>query len=174
MEERAAKKLFYDKGFSTSSIVSQLKKLDIGKNKVYRTIKRLRETGSIYDRKRSGRPRSVRTPALRNKVKCRLWRNPKQSVNHMASNLGVSTRTLSRVVNKDLGLRAYKLRKLQGLSHSQIEKRLERSKVLLKRFAKKNWTKSSSLMKNYSAYSSTTIAKMIAYMQRQSKIYLKI
>ena len=137
MEERAAIKLFYNKGFSPSSIVKQFKKLDIGKNKVYRTIKRLRETGSIYDRKRSGRPRSVRTPALQNKVKCRLWRNPKQSVNHMASSLAVSRRSLGRVVTQDLGLKPYKLRKFQGLSHVQERKRHQRSKALLSRFARK-------------------------------------
>ena len=101
MEERAAIKLYYDKGFSTSSIVKQLKNLDIGKKKVYRTIKRLRETGSICDRKRSGRPRSVRTPALVNKVRCRLWKNPKRSLNAMASDLGVSQTSLFRLVRKD-------------------------------------------------------------------------
>ena len=89
MEEFGAIKLFHDKGFSASSIVKRLKFLGIGERKIYRTVKRLKETGSIYDRKRSVRPRSVRTPALKNKVKCRLWRNPKQSANYMASNLGV-------------------------------------------------------------------------------------
>lgn len=54
----------------------------------------------------------------------------------MAKDLGVSTRSLSRVVKLDLGLRPYKLRKLQGLSTDQMGKRLQRAKSLLKRFAK--------------------------------------
>ena len=58
MEEFGAIKLFHDKGFSASSIVKRLKFLGIGERKIYRTIKRLKETGSIYDRKRSGRSRS--------------------------------------------------------------------------------------------------------------------
>lgn len=136
MDERATIKCYHDKGFSPSYIVKELKKLSISKQKVYRTIKRLKETGTIADRKRSGRPRSIRTPDLVNKVKCRLWRNPKQSINNMSSELQVSRRTLGRVVKIDLGLRPYKLRKLQGLSGDQKEKRLKRSKSLLKRFAK--------------------------------------
>ena len=137
MEQRAAIKLFHDNGFSPASIAKQLAKVHIGERKVYRTIKRLRETGTIADRKRSGRPRSVRTPALVNKVKCRLLRNPKQSINHMASQLKVKRSTLQRVVKFDLGLRPYKLRKLQGLTQDQRDKRHQRSKVLLKRFARK-------------------------------------
>ena len=174
MEQRAAIKLFHDNSFSPASIAKQLAKVHIGERKVYRTIKRLRETGTIADRKRSGRPRSVRTPALVNKVKCRLLRNPKQSINHMASQLKVKRSTLQRVVKFDLGLRPYKLRKLQGLTQDQRDKRHQRSKVLLKPFEEKNWTISSFRMRSFSAYQNTTIVKTCVYMQRHSKIFLKI
>jgi transposase len=72
MEERSAIKLYFDKAFDEASIIDKLKDLKITRDKVYRTVKRLRETGSTADRPRSGRPRSVRTPELINKVKCRL------------------------------------------------------------------------------------------------------
>ena len=84
MEERAAIKLFHDKGYDPATIIKKLADLNISKMKVYRTVKRLRETGSIEDRKRSGRPRSVRTTQLISKVRSRYWRKPQQSVNKMA------------------------------------------------------------------------------------------
>jgi len=134
MDERLTIKTYYDNGYSTSSIVKALKNLKIGERKIYRTIKRLTETGSVADRKRSGRPRSVRTPELVNKVKCRLWRNPVQSLRKMASQVYVSPRTLRRIVKEDLGLTSYKKRKVQALTQNQHAARLERSKALLERF----------------------------------------
>jgi transposase len=138
MEERSAIKLYYDKGYKTADIVKALKEFNIGKRKIYRTVERIRETGSIADRKRSGRPRSVSTPQLINKVKSHLWRNPKQSIRKMAPLLNASRRTMSRVVKEDLGLRAYKTRKDQGLTKNQMSKILQRSKALLEWFANEN------------------------------------
>lgn len=135
MEERCAIKLYHDKGFSEKEIIEKLMDLDISRCKVYRTVKRLRETGSIADRPRSGRPRSSRTPELVNKVKCRLWRNRQQSIRMMAKKLNTSRTTLQRVVKKDLGLKPYKKRKVQGLTQQQLVKRMKRSQMLLKRFA---------------------------------------
>ena len=173
MEQRAAIKLFHDNGFSPASIAKQLAKVHIGERKVYRTIKRLRETGTIADRKRSGRPRSVRTPALVNKVKCRLVRNPKQSINHMAYELKVKRSTLQRVVKFDLGLRPYKLTsrphtRSKGQTASKIKSPAQAVRE------KKNWTISSFRMRSFSAYQNTTIVKTCVYMQRHSKIFLKI
>lgn len=140
MDEKISIKFLYENGYSPSSILKQFKKLSVSRATVYRTVKRLRETGTIDCKKRKSYPRPVRTRGLINKVKCRLWRNPKQSINKMASDLGVSQPTLHRLVKEDLRLRAYKLRKLQGLTGPQKEKRLIRSKALLKRFAKSKLT----------------------------------
>lgn len=137
MDERSAIKCYFDKGFDEKTIIKKLKDLKITRVKIYRTVKRLRETGSIADRPRSGRPRSVRTQQLVNKIKCRLWRNPQQSVRKMALRLKTSQRTVRRVVREDLGLTPYKKRRVQGLSQLQIEKRLQRCKELLTRFAGK-------------------------------------
>ena len=135
MEERAAIKLFHDKGYDPATIIKKLADLNISKMKVYRTVKRLRETGSIEDRKRSGRPRSVRTTQLISKVRSRYWRKSQQSVNKMAHQLKISRSSLNRVVKEELGLRPYKKRKIHGLTRLQEKKRLERSKVLLERYA---------------------------------------
>ena len=42
---------------------------------VNKIIKRYRETGTYEDRKRSGRPRTARTPANKRKIKDRIQRN---------------------------------------------------------------------------------------------------
>lgn len=46
---------------------------------IRRTIKRLKKTGSVDDRKRSGRPRSVRTPRRIKAIQARMRRNPRRS-----------------------------------------------------------------------------------------------
>ncbi len=135
MDERCAIKLYHEKGFNEKEIIEKLKDLKISRSKVYRTVKRLRETGSIADRPRSGRPRTSRTPELINKVRCRLWRNPQQSIRKMAPKVHTSLSTLQRVVKEDLGLKPYKKRKVQGLTQQQRVKRHQRAKMLLKRFA---------------------------------------
>ena len=103
---------------------------------VYRTNKRLKATGSIDDKKRLGRPRSVRTPQLIKTVKARFLRNPRRSANKMARELKVSRSTLLRVINDDMHIRPYKRRQVQGLTPLQTEKRFKRSKVLLERYAR--------------------------------------
>jgi len=48
-------------GESAGGIFKALKTGGVKRDYIYRTIKRYRETSSVEDRKRSGRPRSVRT-----------------------------------------------------------------------------------------------------------------
>ena len=87
MDERSAIRLFYKKGFKTKAIVEKLADLSISRRKVDRTIKRLRETGSIANRPKSGCPRSARTRELIAEVKRRLKKNPQQSVRNLARQL---------------------------------------------------------------------------------------
>ena len=138
MEKRSLIKVYHDCGYDESQIINLVKNLKITRNLVYRTVKRLRKTGFICDRKRSGRPRSARTQQLVNKVKCRLYRKPKQSIRKMASQLRASRSTVQRVVVEELGLRPYKKRKAHGLTQKQQAKRLPRIKALLERFADKD------------------------------------
>ena len=93
-EKRAAIKLYHDNGFEPSDIIRELKKLRIGRSLVYRTVNRLRETGSIKDRSRSGCPRSARTQVLKNNVYQILRRNPRQSPNKLAKALNGSRSTI--------------------------------------------------------------------------------
>ena len=131
MDQRASIKMYHDKGYAPVEILKAVQKLKIGEKKVRRTIKRLIETGSIADRKRSGRPRSVRTPSLINKVKCHLWKIPQQSIIKMATQVNASPRILRRVVKDDLGVKLQRKRRLQGLTQQARKKWLVNSKAPL-------------------------------------------
>ena len=115
-----------------------LKLLNLPKSQrkfVYRTIRRFNETGGIGDKPRSGRPCTVTTPKLVKVVRERFRRNPRRSMRKMASELKVSRRSIQRVVTTKLGMCSFKGKKVHYLSATVKEKRLRRSKELLKRHA---------------------------------------
>ncbi|VDO88200.1 unnamed protein product [Heligmosomoides polygyrus] len=53
-------------------------------------------------------------------------------MNRMAVDLGVSRRTIQKIVKQDLGLRRYRLYRGQALTEDAMQTRLEKSKLLLK------------------------------------------
>ena len=105
MDKEAKRSLimkYHNEGKSTSEIS---KILSINRWIVYRTIKRYEETGSIQDRLRKGRPRSVRTSAVRNLIRERVRKNPDRSIQGMAKDFNISTRSMGRIVKEDIGLK---------------------------------------------------------------------
>ena len=121
-------KFYYDKGFGPYAIWKKLEKFKVHQWSVYRIVKRLRDTGSVNDRIRSGRLRSVRTPLAIKRVRERIRRNPQRSVRSLSADLKIARRSLQRMVIIDLGLRPYKKRKVHGLTDAQKKTQLERSK----------------------------------------------
>ncbi|CAK1587638.1 unnamed protein product [Parnassius mnemosyne] len=103
-----------------------MKNLNITKRFVYRTIKRYNEDSSVDDRSRSSRPRSVRTPAVIKAVKARIQRNPKRKQKLLALQMGLSKTTVKRVLNEDLGLRAYRRKTGHRLYARLMDLRLKR------------------------------------------------
>lgn len=75
---------------SVTEIYNLLKKLKINKTFIYRTIERYNETFSVSDRKKSGRPRTVRTPKIIKAVKERIRRNPLRKQKILARGLKIS------------------------------------------------------------------------------------
>ena len=102
---------------------------------MYRTINRFRETGSLSDKPRSGRPVTATTREMKSAVRSRVWRNPRRSVMKMALELKISRGSLRRIVNRDLGLSSFKRKRVHFLTDKIRAKRLSRSKGLLTRFA---------------------------------------
>ena len=116
---------YHNEGKSASEIS---KILSINRWIVYRTIKRYEETGSTQDRFRKGRPCSVRTPAVRN--------NSVKSIQGMAKDFNISTRSIGRIVKEDIGLKCYKFRELQLLSEVNRRRWYEKCLILRKRFTR--------------------------------------
>lgn len=123
----------HDEGKTNPEIVKTLKPLKINRMFVYRTLKRYKETSSLDDRPRSGRPRSARTPAIVKRVREMIRRNPRRRQTHLARKYNVGQSSISRLVREDLKMRSYRLRKRHLLSEASKAKRLTRCKLFLKR-----------------------------------------
>ncbi|KAI6651207.1 hypothetical protein LOD99_5354 [Oopsacas minuta] len=102
---------------------------------IYRTIKRYNETGDTNDEPRSGCPCSVRTAALKRRMRGRIRRNPRLSMRKMAKELKVTHQTVQKVVHRDLKMFCFTRKKVHFLSELVKTKRLLRSKALLARHA---------------------------------------
>lgn len=116
-----------------SEIFKIVKNYGIKRNMVYKTLKRIAELGSIENRPRSGRPRSVRTPLTIKIVRERVRRDPRRSMRNMAIDLGISHESVRNLVKSDLGLKSLKRTSAQHLSLEIRRKRLERCRALKRR-----------------------------------------
>lgn len=134
-ENRVAVIALHKVGKSATEIFQTLKKLKISRMFVHRTIKRFTETGSVKDRPREGRPRSVRTPEARKAVAERIRRNPVRKQSVMAREMNISKRSMSRLLSEDLGLRAYRRRTGHYLDARLKNQRVLKCRRLLQRHA---------------------------------------
>ena len=141
---------------------------------VYRTIKRYNETGSVLDKQRSGRPRSIRTPGLKNSVRCRIFRNPRWSMRKMAREFKVNHETMRKLVSEDLGMRSFKRSKVHHLNDSIRAKRLTRCKGSLSDSVLEISTVCSSRMRKYLLLKKQQTSKTIGFCQRTPRAFLKV
>lgn len=111
-------------------IVRELSALGIKKRFVLRTIKRFRETGSMAKRYGGGSRRTATSQKIIESDRHRLRRNPRRSGRQLARELGVSHRSVQRILKDHLKVQAYKLQKVQGLTMPQKKTRLQRAKLL--------------------------------------------
>ena len=68
------------------------------------------------------------------RIRERIRRNPRRPMRQMAKSIDMSPRTMRQLVHKDLKMSSFTLQKRKTLSAAVKQKRLERSKVLLKEF----------------------------------------
>ena len=123
----------YENKKTRSDILRMGKHLNLNAMFMKRTLDRYEDTKGINDRSRSGRPRSQRTPKLVKAVREKIRRNPKRSMRKLAKEYQTSPMTMHRLCRNDLGMYPFKLKKCQLLSEATRKKRLDRSKILLKR-----------------------------------------
>ena len=80
-----------------------------------RLVRKFEATGSVSDAPKSGRPKSVRTPENIASVSASVREDPKTSTTRRSQELGISRRSLGRILHKDLNLHAYKIQLCQQL-----------------------------------------------------------
>src|SRR5690349_21453386 len=124
----------FERGERQADIFERLKSDGVSRQLISLTIKRWRDAGSIADRPRIGRPRTVRTPERIKAVRARIRRIPRRSQRKLASQMGASRSSIQRIIKDDLGLTPYKRRRVHGLSTQQRRTGLERSKASLQRY----------------------------------------
>lgn len=107
--------------------------------RVSEAIKRVKELGHTGRRPGSGRKRTVRTARNRKLIRERIRRNPRVSMRKIARDTGIHRETVRRIAKEDLGLKPYKLQKVQLLTDDNKRVRLERCKRLLRRHVGQQW-----------------------------------
>ena len=106
------------------------KRLDVCRKLVSKTMKRYQELGNIQDRPRSGRPVTAVTHENVNKVRCRIRRSTEHLMRKMASDLGISPRSVRRIVEMKLGLRSYKINRAHFLDDRMKLQRLQKCRKI--------------------------------------------
>lgn len=100
-----------------------------------RTIRRwvlhFRETGSALKRKSTGRPRTVRTPENVNAVRVSVQQSPRRSARRHAAALGISDRSVRRILHKSLEMYPYKMMLVQELNERDFQTRTNACRDIL-------------------------------------------
>ncbi|RCN36793.1 hypothetical protein ANCCAN_17325, partial [Ancylostoma caninum] len=102
------------------------KRLRTPRSTAYDAIKRFRQLGDCKDRPKTGLPVSAARLWARQAIENRISRNSQRSVRKVASDLGLSEKTVRRVVKEDLNLRPFKIQKVHFLDESMKLKQLQK------------------------------------------------
>lgn len=93
--------------------------------------RKLMDTGSVADRRRSGRPRAARTPANVNAVQDMFNRSPTLSIRQASRQSGLSVGTVHSILRKDLSFRPWKPHYVQELHVEDCDTRMRYGENML-------------------------------------------
>jgi len=82
-------------------------------------------------RRRTGVPRPIRSPENIEAVKASMLRSPRRSARKHASALGLSNRSVRRILHNDLHFHPYKMAIVHELSERDFNSRMNACEVLL-------------------------------------------
>ncbi|PIC29926.1 hypothetical protein B9Z55_021341 [Caenorhabditis nigoni] len=88
--------------------------------------------GTLKDMRRSGRPVTVTTPEAVKAVRERIRRNPERSMRKMASEYGMSSKSMRIIVRNKLHMIPYRIQKGAFLTDRNKQLRLKKAKELLR------------------------------------------
>ena len=100
-------------------------------NSIKRWFKNFMETGSILDRKRSGRP-SIDEETV-DTVRVAFHRSPRKSIRVVSNEFAIPRSTVHKVLHKRFRLHAYKLQIVQALKPDDHPRRAPFVKEILQR-----------------------------------------
>uniref|UniRef100_A0A915E849 Transposase n=1 Tax=Ditylenchus dipsaci TaxID=166011 RepID=A0A915E849_9BILA len=103
----------HSRGKQVSAIANEL---GIDKSAVSKAVPRYRELGTLEDRHRSGRVATANKPVVQKKLKQKIGQNPQRSKRKMTKQLGISKRSVRRIVKQKLGMHSYKLQEVHLLT----------------------------------------------------------
>jgi transposase len=129
-DERVTLVFMYGKAGATHRSVAEdfnrqnPRRLPIDKSSVGRLINRFKETGSVADRPRSGRPKSATDPTSTAVVLATLTNSPKKSTRKLSQETGVSQRSVLRILHRH-HFHPYKVHLVQELHGDDLDRRKE-------------------------------------------------
>jgi hypothetical protein len=133
-EERIEIVLMYGKYENSTEVYRQLKKRSSSQppstRAIQKLVKKFKETGSVHDRDKSGRPRSVVTEDTIEKVKEFLENTPQTSSRKGAIELGISHTSFHRAI-KESDYRPYRPTTTIELSDDDFDRRIEYCETFL-------------------------------------------
>lgn len=100
-------------------------------NAIRRWARALESTGSTAIPRTTGRPPTVRTPENVNRVRVAIQRSPRRSARKHAVALGMSNRSLRRILHEDLSFHPYKIMTVQELMPPDHLNRVNRCQEML-------------------------------------------
>ena len=109
--------------------------IKVNRKLVYRTLKRLNDTGSVKKRYGGGRRPTATGPTNVKKVRERIRRKPHQSARSIAKSLQISERSVRTILKKKLHKFPYKIQRVHELTTKKMKTRLDRCKMLRMRHA---------------------------------------
>jgi transposase len=115
-------KSHYDGGKTAKEIYDCLNKT-VSKRTIYNWINRVVKRKSIEAKKPSGRPRTVRTKKLIQKVKRNFNNKLKKSARQLALENNCDRKTIANIIHDDLSLKTYKRIRCQTLTDVHKQKR---------------------------------------------------
>ena len=153
---------FIDAGKTNKEIIEEL---HVSPTTV-KKVRRLKKAGkSLETKKRSGRPRSVRTEEIMERARLMTEKPIRNNIAKFSREMGISRRTGGRLLKDDLKCKSLKIREVPSVGNS-ADKRLDKTKILL------NWVKSSEHSRKIRIFSDEKLFVIDAKFHRQNDRYL--
>ena len=134
------KSLFELKGYNAHQSMKAFPNKDWNKSSLNRLLKKLRDTGTVNRRPGSGRRRTARTDnnvqlvdeLVQSQEDDKLQTH--RTLREISRETGIHLSSVKRIVHRDLNLRCFKKRRAHEITDANCQARLQRSRLLLRRF----------------------------------------